>query len=501
MKNTLQNNLSIWSLLVAFFFTFSSVNAATCTWIGTSGSWSDPTKWSCGAVPGAADDVEINSGTVTLDVSPTVMNMTLGGTLVGAFDLVITGNLTLTGTLNNNGNVTIGGNFIWNVNFIGDGVNGGTVTVAGLTTFNHANYCILRKKTLILNGGAVQNGNISISNGGIIRNSLGQTFLCQTASGRIITNLYGGSGTIENLGTFVRNSSSELALEGVAFNNSGTYQSINGNITLNGGGTHTGVFSIGNGTVVNFGNGTHDLNGATINTIGTGFIRVNGVNSFLNINTGTTASPDLDIELSFLYATINDNVGLQYRNITITSGTFNTNSNLSASGNLYLAGGVFNFSGNLDVAGTFTWFNGELGNGISNGIVTVAGLTTFNHANYCFLRKKTLVLNGGAVQNGNISISNGGILRIPVGQTFLSQTGANRSFSDAGFGGGGTVENFGIFRRNGSSVLPFSNVFFKNSGNLELINGTLGFGSGFSNLSGSKITGNNSVDFSNPTQI
>lgn len=66
--------------------------AATCTWDGSTGNWSDTAHWSCGAVPGAGDTATIQNGTVTLDVDATVavLNLRDSGQLDGSSNLTIT---------------------------------------------------------------------------------------------------------------------------------------------------------------------------------------------------------------------------------------------------------------------------------------------------------------------------------------------------------------------------------------------------------------------------
>ena len=53
--------------------------AATCIWNGTTGNWSDSTRWSCLAVPGENDTATIGNGTVDITGSVTVQNLILSG--------------------------------------------------------------------------------------------------------------------------------------------------------------------------------------------------------------------------------------------------------------------------------------------------------------------------------------------------------------------------------------------------------------------------------------
>ncbi|HRP42903.1 MAG TPA: hypothetical protein PLM26_12210, partial [Saprospiraceae bacterium] len=77
------------------------------TWGGTSDNWSDPAKWIPYGVPGANDNVFLNSGTPMLTSNSQIENLTFnGGTLLGDFDLNITGALNWTGGQIGNSGVT-----------------------------------------------------------------------------------------------------------------------------------------------------------------------------------------------------------------------------------------------------------------------------------------------------------------------------------------------------------------------------------------------------------
>ena len=69
------------------------------TWLGGTGNWTDPTKWSCGNVPSSAQNVVINNGTPTLNTNFTSSgNITLSGT--GGLIIAPRQILTISGTTN-----------------------------------------------------------------------------------------------------------------------------------------------------------------------------------------------------------------------------------------------------------------------------------------------------------------------------------------------------------------------------------------------------------------
>jgi hypothetical protein len=75
--------------------------AATCTWNGSNGNWSDSSKWSCGIVPGASDTAIINGGTVIVSAPTTIGTLAFSGTyttsLTGTQPLTIATVMTWTG--------------------------------------------------------------------------------------------------------------------------------------------------------------------------------------------------------------------------------------------------------------------------------------------------------------------------------------------------------------------------------------------------------------------
>ena len=111
--------------LACALLTLAQIQAATVVWINPgSGNWNDTNNWAPNQVPGSGDEVIItNSGTyaVTVNVSVTLANLTLGG-LSGTQTLVIPSS---TLTLQTNGSV--GGNGVL-------ALSGGTLSGAGTLT-------------------------------------------------------------------------------------------------------------------------------------------------------------------------------------------------------------------------------------------------------------------------------------------------------------------------------------------------------------------------------
>lgn len=135
----IKNFLQISLLLVIFSLT--KANAATITSAAT-GNWSDGATWVGGSVPVSTDNVVIATGhTVTLDISPTVINLTVNSTAtldLTTYTLSISGAFTNTGTFTaGTGTVNYNGasQVINAVNYYNLTINGsGTATINGATT-------------------------------------------------------------------------------------------------------------------------------------------------------------------------------------------------------------------------------------------------------------------------------------------------------------------------------------------------------------------------------
>ncbi|MBK9336200.1 MAG: hypothetical protein IPM98_06290 [Lewinellaceae bacterium] len=459
-------------LFTSFLLMANSLFAISYTWNGTTGNWTDVTRWAPNGVPGMGDTVTINSGTVTLDIAPTITVLVLGGKIVGSNDLTVTGTLTTSN----------GATF-------GDGTATGTVTVAGAATLNGTTALIVRKKTLILNGGGTLNGYMSINEGGLVRNAAGQTLTNTTSAGFYMFSSFAAPGTFDNLGAFVRNGTGGFSINSsITFQNSGTVQVLNGFLDF--AGTHTGggtsAYSIAGGAYINFSSGTTTFTGSTFS--GAGEIKQTG--GTVVINAGTTV--DTGMVTSLTGGTFTDHVGLAHTTITMFNyngtgtptisgnltllGTMSSPGNLNIPGNLTLSGKLANTGDTTTIGGTLTTSNGAtFGDGTATGTVTVAGAATLNGTTALIVRKKTLILNGGGTLNGVVSINEGGLVRNAAGQTLTNTTSAG-FYMYSGFAAPGTFDNLGTFVRNGTGGYSInSSITFQNSGTVQVLNGFLDF--------------------------
>ncbi len=96
-RTVLYGALLMFAAFVVLFSFSSQVTArptAICTWPNsTTGNWTDAGTWSCGNMPGPADDVSVGfGGVINLNTSATINNLTmLGGTISGTNALTVTG--------------------------------------------------------------------------------------------------------------------------------------------------------------------------------------------------------------------------------------------------------------------------------------------------------------------------------------------------------------------------------------------------------------------------
>ena len=172
-----------------------------------SGNWSDTTVWNTGALPTSADDVYSNTFTVTIDISPTVLQIS---------------NAAATG-------VTAGGSFV--------PTNGITLSCTGAGVVGASGTMIT--STLVAGQSFSIVGSVS-----------------QIASGTCINN--NGNGGINIIGAVNHTSSSNVSYTIV--------NSTLGSITITGNVTSSGNYFSSNNAVRNIGNGVVSITGDVRNT-------------------------------------------------------------------------------------------------------------------------------------------------------------------------------------------------------------------------------------------
>jgi hypothetical protein len=423
-----------------------TVRSATVTWTNTSGgNWSNTNNWSPNQAPGAADTAVIAVGgnySVSLDVSPTVAGLVLGGSSAGTTQSFFTAGQTLAvngpiqvnaqGQFNLDGGALGGTNVLvgtltWSggdlagvstlasnsvLNIVAGGGNGFDGLV--LTNYGTVNWT---NATLVGLGGR----NAQIYNYGLWDAQSDNTFQGQGA---------GGTTLFENFGTFLKsgNTGTTILDAYVVFNNSGTVNVQSGTLDFEGGGTSSG-------------GGFTTAGGASINFISTAY-------NFTN------------------------------------STTFSGNGN-------FVAGGA-TFGGTI--AGTLNWDGGNLGG--------AATLTTNSVLNIGF-GSGSGGFNGLVLTNyGTVNWSNGNLVGVNERNAQIYNYGlwnaqGDNTFLGQGAGGTTLFDNFGTFRKSGNAgtTILDANVVFNNTGTVNVESGTLDIGGGTSSGGDFTTTGGAAINF------
>ncbi len=283
----------LFCLSVAGIFSLT----AQCTWTGAvNTNWSEAGNWSCGHVPGAADDVVINVdlSTVVLDVADvTISSLSIsnGTTLTGDHDILINGDLTC-------GGASVHGS--------------GTMSVEGVATIT---YIVLNSRNLILNGGGSFSGSMQLLNNAILTIPEGQTVSVNGSS------VWDVGGEIVNHGIIEKNGAGDLVISS-SLTNTGAIHINEGACYLGGYGVHNGaVISISENAVLNInGSQVSDFTNCTIN--GNGFIHIYSNN--INLLSGNTISAKVVVA-----GTLN-----LFQNISLAYIDFGFNSTIGGTGTM-----------------------------------------------------------------------------------------------------------------------------------------------------------------------
>jgi sugar lactone lactonase YvrE len=273
------------------FLTFRPI--PIISWTNTAGgNWNVATNWSPNQVPGSADNAVITANgsyTVTLDISPTVGSLTLGGTS-GTQTVATTGNtLTLNntsvvnsngvlslngGTFSGVGPLAINGQLNWtNFGFIDPGstltVGTNGVLVLALAGGDTGQ---LKLRGVLTNAGTIKlvSGTLTLQafNGGLgqLINLPGALVDIQ-ADGLI--DIYNGTELIANAGTVRKSGGTGTSTIRPIFNNTGTLDAQSGIVNIVGGGDGNGVFQAEAGATSQFSGNYTASSGAQFTGAGT----------------------------------------------------------------------------------------------------------------------------------------------------------------------------------------------------------------------------------------
>ncbi len=419
--------------------------------------------------------VRIPAATVTVNAAMSASNLVLeGGTLTGAGDLTVTGQLlwtagTLAGAgrvvlaagagLNIQGNVTAAARPIdstagavnWTTGTIGGTmVNAGVLNIGGVAT-KTVGGVVNQTGTTTWTGA----GNINFNDGTAFNSLAGSVFDIQTDA-RMGRPGGGALPVFANAGT-LRKSAGVATPVDISLSNSGTIDLQVGDLTLNAGATMAAGSAVA----------------------GPGRLRVPG--STVTVNAAMSAS-NLVLEGGTLTGA---------GDLTVTGVMTWTAGTLAGTGKLMLgAGAALNIQGNVtsggrpidSAAGAVNWTTGTIGGTLVNtGVLNIGGAAT-----------KTVggVINQAGVTTwtgaGNINFNDGTTFNSLAGSVFDVQTDARM-----GRPGGGALPvfgNVGTLRKSASVATPVD-VALANSGTIDLQVGDLTLNAGATMAAGSAIVG------------
>jgi len=505
-----QTNIFTFLLFTLLFFGTVNVNGVTKTWSGGNGTWNTASNWAPSGVPGAGDDVIINStGIVTVNItSASCNNFTLN---TGTFIL-------------NNNNTSNSFSITGDYNQTGGTFNFNAGTSGASNMYLGGNFTQTSTSGSMTTTGNTANGNIIFNKSGV------QTINFKSESGsNYVKYIINPSSTLQILSNFnlVRSDTDKYK----------------GEITVNGS-IDFGIYKITSFILGTTGPAIFTLNsGATLLTANSGGIDGSISSSFLTRTFSLSANytfngTSAQITSAGMPTTVNNltfsnsgsivtlsNPTTTNSSLLITKGTLNTNSlnmtiggNFTNNGALTANGSTLTFSGatkslngtsatiipNVVVTGTYTnntiltagtslTGNGTLTQGISStlnitGTSTITNLTATANGN-------TVNYNGGAqtVHSNdyyNLSLTNTGIKNLQPGTNSIlgnfsitdATTTAVKTLTIGGdvilnnafnFTGGSFIHNVGgNWTRNGWNNYTPGTGTINFTGNNSTINGT-----------------------------
>jgi hypothetical protein len=324
LNDTFNNGTEYWLLdydsngFVQITATCVITNCATNEfWNGGTGNWSNPGKWSQGAVPTISSPTTIYSGGadfVVLDTTASAQSLILGGASNGN-----TSELTDNGSAHS---LTIAQEL-----FVGPNgylnLTGGSSVTAGADSINGGSIALSNGSSLSVTGNFDNQATLNTYSG----SSLGVTGTLTNESGA--TFALNGSGDVANVGTLVNNGAvyigtgatlnltNQLAVsdvpQGTSYQIYGTFNNSGANSPFGGLTTVEGLVVLGNGQTVN-------------NTPSGGTLTINNCCGNIDINTGSTLNVNGNLTNNYSLTTNNYANNSNTSSINVTGTLTNNNS-------------------------------------------------------------------------------------------------------------------------------------------------------------------------------
>lgn len=410
------------ALLTAIFPLFAQT---TYTWIGGDSTWNEPANWSPNGVPGAGDNVVINSGTVKLTTNVQVKDLILNsGIITGNADLSITGEMSWSSG-------SLAGSGTTNVN------PGAALAISGSGLKNLIKRTLRNQGTITWTG----TGELKLRNHAHIQNEAGALFDILN-NVRMDYVLADSGGSFTNAGTLTKSAGGgETQIDPVFINtSSGVVNANSGILRFERGDTVTasaGTFNIEAGDYLVLAERSFLFDGAAFNG--------NGTVQLLDVDTGTGNGVVVDVSGS---------------GITVATGvTMEVNEDKA----------FFKGSGPVVINGTFRLIDGTIS---GTGSFTVNGSFDFNGSKSKTIDGRTIIVAGSMSRSGTglVELSNNAMISILSGATFNIQADGTLDFLDPL---GGSLVNAGTLIRSAGTGLATIDLPFYNTGTLTVNSGTL----------------------------
>ncbi|HXI50256.1 MAG TPA: putative Ig domain-containing protein [Candidatus Saccharimonadales bacterium] len=468
-------------------------------WTNSAGGvWNLANNWSPNRIPQAGDRVLLtNVGSYTASLTnSTAIGSLLLGTPGGAQTLNIVSNAVLTvstlvglngGALQGGGQLNVQSQMDWAA---GRMFGPGVTRISGGATLSirpgPSDPPRLAGRRLD-NAGTVDwfGRGLAADSGALVNNLAGSIFDVHT------NGALAGSWTFNNAGDFRKSAGlGTLTLAGL-FNNSNSVTVQAGALSLDGGGTHAGLFSVANAAslvIASVSPNTHSLRSGAI--VG-GNVSFSGVTSSTNLpiridgayNVAGLTAVGRGVTVNFSSTSTVTSLGT---NVLVNGGILNLDSASSITvTNLSLVGGKLTGSNTVTVIGTMGWTNSSVeGTGTLNtpGRVTLEGANgllgwRFNHSGQAYWNSGSLASGNGSVIN---SASNA-TFQILADGAMTHSGGALNQFNNAG-----------LLRKTGGTGATVLVGTFTNSGTVQLEAGTLSLNASYHQAAGAtRLIGGN----------
>lgn len=337
--------------------------------------------------------LNFNGGTVTINNGfSTPLLGPVGGTVILNVSVGLS-NLTLTGTIGGTGDVTVAGAFNW---------LGGTMSGTGKTVMSPGSTLTISTNAHTLSrrldsGGSASwiGGEIAFA-GGTFNVLAGTTFTVNSnaavqMTGISGTNVFSNAGSIVKLG--IGDAQTAPGASGVSLNNTGSMSIQEGSFSIGGGGTTGGAIAVSQNGSLNL-IASYAYSGGTVSGVGpitfTGGTHVMTLTNFTPtgvvfftggaVTIGNSLAP---AALGPISGTVVFNGALNYLGTMTVSGSVTFNAN-EALGSLLLTGTLAG-SGSVSIYGTLTWSGGTM-SGTGTTYVAVGSTLLINGASHTLSR-------------------------------------------------------------------------------------------------------------------